>query len=255
MPLFSSRYRAPRAWIGTAAALLVAAGCAPAAAPATAPTPAAALAPPRDVHWVRSSAEHRAIFEQTFTAAAQAVERLAAGRTPQSWAVILDADETILDNSVYQLRRAAVDSGFTPESWTAWVRERDATALPGAAPFVARVRSLGGRVVIVTNRTQAECDDTRSNIDALGMQADLVLCRSPESGDKNARFQSVERGTAAPGWTPATVLIYVGDNIQDFPGMTQGARDGGPEHFARFGRDWFILPNPMYGSWERVPPR
>jgi predicted secreted acid phosphatase len=84
------------------------------------------------------------------------------------------------------------------------------------------------------------------------VRADLVLCKSPGGSDKNPRFAMVERGTApgAPG--PLIVVAWVGDNIQDFPGMTQESRHN-VAALEPFGSRWFILPNPMYGSWERNP--
>lgn len=248
-----------RALRGLAPLLLAAAAssaCVSVAATTASPAPAAVAdtAFP-SIRWVRSSAEHRAIFLQTYRLATEELERRAAGRAAGSWAVILDADETVLDNSEYQRRRALVDSAFTAESWRRWVAERAAPALPGAAAFVQKVRSLGGRIAIVTNRNMDECDDTRANLASAGLPADVVLCRPPETGDKNPRFQAVERGTASSGLPPLAVVMYVGDNIQDFPGMTQAVREAAPAALAPFGRNWFMLPNPMYGSWERNPDR
>jgi predicted secreted acid phosphatase len=51
------------------------------------------------------------------------------------------------------------------------------------------------------------------------------------------------------------VLMFFGDNIQDFPKLSQALRDGGEAGYANFGRTWFLLPNPMYGSWEKLPYR
>lgn len=238
------------------AALTVLGACAPAAAPVATPTPAPATAArrlPESVRWARGSAEHRALYLQVYAGAGRALDSLARGRAAGSWAVILDADETIIDNSEYQRRRALLDSAYTDASWSAWVAERAATPLPGAADFLRRVRALGGRVVIVTNRTLAECDDTRANLAALQLVTDLVLCRSPQAGgsDKNARFAAVQAGSAAPDLPPLDVLLWVGDNIQDFPDLTQAVRDSAPDAFALFGQRYFILPNPMYGSWDR----
>ncbi len=167
-----------------------------------------------------------------------------------SWGVILDADETVLDNSEYQRRRAVIDSGYTDASWNAWVNERAAPAVPGAPELTRRVHALGGRIVIVTNRAMAVCDATRANFERVGIATDLVLCQPPGEADKNPRFQRVERGTAAPGVGPLTIVAWFGDNILDFPGMTQAARnDSGA--LAEFGNRYFILPNPMYGSWTQ----
>lgn len=241
------------------AALLVLGACAgsaptpsaPAAPPpAGAPSPqAAAPSVPGAVHWYRTAAEQRAIYEQVYAWAAARVEA-AAGRADGPWAVILDADETVLDNSTYQLRRARLGLGFTNESWNEWVREEAAPALPGAVAFLGRVKALGGRVVIVTNRDEAVCDATRRNLSAVGAPADVVLCRKPGPSEKETRFRMVQEGTTGTGLPPLRVLAWVGDNIQDFPGGSQALRDAAPSALADFGTRFFVLPNPMYGSWE-----
>jgi 5'-nucleotidase (lipoprotein e(P4) family) len=230
------------------------AGCARAAqqtVPAAPPATRALL--PESIRWVRGAAEHRALFLQVFAAATERVREAAAGRAPGTWAVILDADETILDNSTYQMRRAAAGLGFTAETWDAWVREEKAPALPGAAAFFATVRTLGGRIAVVTNRDDVVCAETRRNMEAVGLSADMVLCRTKGVSDKNPRFEAVQRGTAVAGVGPLDVLAWIGDNIQDFPGLGQDARSKPPDAFAAFGRTYFMLPNPMYGSWERLP--
>jgi 5'-nucleotidase (lipoprotein e(P4) family) len=175
------------------------------------------------------------------------VERAAAGRAVGSWGVIVDADETIISNLAYQEERTALGRGYTSESWTAWVRRKEATALPGAAAFLHRVRALGGRIAVVTNRRAAVCPETGANLTAVGLIYDTILCRTDEE-DKNPRFQAVAAGTG--GQPPIEVVAYVGDNIRDFPAASQAIRETGPEGFAKFGTTWFIVPNPLYGSWE-----
>ena len=102
--------------------------------------------------------------------------------------MILDADETVLDNSEYQRRLAIAHAPFDPKSWTAWVNEHAAPAIPGAPEFAKLVHSLGGRIVIVTNRSQAECEPTRANLQQAEIDADMVLCQPPGEGNKNPRF-------------------------------------------------------------------
>ena len=170
--------------------------------------------------------------------------------------MIMDADETILDNSEYQKERASLGLGYTQESWTAWVRREAADTLPGAAAFIRLVRDLGGRVAVVTNRYDYECGDTRDNLVRLVVEVDLLLCRpSAAASDKGPRFRAVADGTADAGVPAMEVLLWVGDNIQDFPGLTQAARSAGDPVLAEFGRRYVVLPNPMYGSWERNPAR
>ncbi|MEJ2186949.1 MAG: HAD family acid phosphatase, partial [Gemmatimonadota bacterium] len=245
---------------------LVAAGlaaCAPAMrapSPATpAPTPpaetAGAAAVPRAdpllaFEWVRGSAEHRAIYLEIYHAATVSLDSLAAGRAAGAWGVILDGDETMLDNSPYEAQRAEQGLGFTEESWSVWVRREAAPALPGARAFLERVHALGGRVVVVTNRREALCPATRANLRKAGLDADLVLCRR-ETSDKNPRFEAVQDGTASPDLPALDVLMWLGDNIRDFPHLSQSVKQQPDRAFQPFGRIYFMLPNPMYGSWQR----
>lgn len=217
---------------------------------ATMPRPASARIG-NDIRWFRSSAEQRAAFLQAYRVAGERLVALSEGRSRGTWGVILDADETVLDNSRYQQERALVDSGYTEASWSRWVARREATALPGSLTFIRDVQTRGGRVAIVTNRTAAECDDTRANLRAEGIEADVVLCKA-ETSDKNPRFAQVAAGVN--GLLPLEVIMWIGDNIQDFPGMTQAPMRTAPDSaYTDFGRRFVLLPNPMYGSWERNP--
>jgi 5'-nucleotidase (lipoprotein e(P4) family) len=222
-------------------------------APATAAA-ARPLAVPEAIRWARQSAEHRAVYLQVFRMATARVEQEATHRSSGSWAVVLDADETVIDNSTYQLERARLGLPFDGASWQAWTARREATALPGAGAFLARVRELGGKVAIVTNRTQSECPDTEAVFKTLALVYDAMLCK-PDGGpsDKNPRFEAVARGTTAAGLPPLEVVAFVGDNIQDFPRLDQTVRKADEAAFAEFGGRFFVLPNAMYGSWERNP--
>jgi 5'-nucleotidase (lipoprotein e(P4) family) len=198
---------------------------------------------------VRRSAEFRALAYQAYALAAGHLRDTVPGLSGVPWGVILDADETVLDNSEYQLGRAAMDSTYTAESWAAWVNEASAPAIPGAVAFTQEVHGMGGRVVIVTNRDEVQCEPTRDNLERLGVAPDLLLCRPPGESGKDLRFERVQRGTASSEVPPLTVVAWIGDNIQDFPGLTQEAR-GDPATFSAFGDAYFVIPNPMYGSWE-----
>ncbi len=242
-------------------ALTLLVGCrstAPVAVPQgpSAPPPVAAPAPaasrlPEAVRWASDSAEHRALFLEVYRAATAHVEREANGRAAGRWAVVLDADETTIDNSVYQSERARAGRPFDAASWRAWCARREAVPLPGAAAFLARVRALGGKIAIVTNRTASECPDTEAVFRAHGLAYDAMLCK-PDGGssDKNPRFEQVARGTTPAGQPPLDVVAFVGDNVLDFPGLSQDVRHQGDDAFASFGVRFFLLPNPMYGSWE-----
>ena len=243
-------------WILLCSVVLVA-GCR-ASAPSLPPAPVAAPAPAEQpfraskaVRWVRDSAEHRALFLQVFRAATAHVEMAAATREDGTWAVVADADETLLDNTLYQVERERQGLGFTRESWRAWTERRAAVPLPGAREFLARVRMLGGRIAIITNRRESECPDTEAVLGAHRLVSDVILCRPDDTpGDKSARFEALIRGTTPAGLPPLEVVAVLGDNIRDFPGQSQAIREKGDEAFSEFGARFFVFPNPMYGSWE-----
>ncbi len=222
------------------------------AAPAATPAPIAALPRiPEATRWIRDSAEHRAVFLQVYRQATAYVERAAATRAPGTWAVVLDADETVIDNSLYQVELAEAGKTYDRESWRAWIARRAAPPLPGAGAFLERVRALGGKIVIVTNRNHSECPDTEAVFTAYALAFDAMLCK-PDGGpsDKNPRFEAVAGGTTPAGLPPLEVVAFLGDNIQDFPRLTQAVRQQGDGAFAEFGARYFVLPNPMYGSWN-----
>jgi 5'-nucleotidase (lipoprotein e(P4) family) len=236
-----------RRTVFAAAVVVLAAGCRTAAPPQTVP-PAVAQPQHLEIDWVRDSAEFRAIFLQTYRLAGERLEEIVAGREPGTWAVALDADETVLSNLRYQEELAAAGEEYSSATWGAWVARREATALPGAAGFLERARNLGGKIAIVTNRKLAGCADTEANLDALGLPYDVVLCRGDDRR-KEARWQSLEDGSASEGLPPLDVVMYLGDNIQDFPGLDQSLAGAGEAAFSAFGAELFVVPNPMYGSW------
>jgi 5'-nucleotidase (lipoprotein e(P4) family) len=231
--------------------LLPVTGCGQRTAPPQLPPPAAeARAVPDSIRWVRDSAEFRALVAQTYRDAATSVASAAASRKAGSWAVILDADETVISNLQYQIERAQAGLAYSSESWRAWVLRREATPLPGAAAFLARVHELGGYIAIVTNRLQSECADTEAVFKTYKLTYDAMLCRPDDSSsDKNPRFAAVAAGTALTGGTPRDVVAFVGDNILDFPRLTQAAKADAVA-IEGFGVKYFMLPNPMYGSWQ-----
>jgi 5'-nucleotidase (lipoprotein e(P4) family) len=232
-----------------------ASACATAAVPATQqPVPATSTQVSGGIRWFAAAAEQRAAYLQAYRYATATLERRAEGLPAGSWAVILDADETVIDNSPYEIQQARIGVPYDSASWDAWVKRGAARALPGAVAFTSRVHALGGRVVIVTNRDQQYCGVTRDNIIRVGVPADEVLCRTDRAnGSKDPRFDAVQAGTAPSTLPPLNVLLWVGDNIQDFPHLSQAIRTAPDSALAGFGERYIVLPNPMYGSWEGNP--
>ncbi len=242
--------------------LLLITACAPRPEPATplpitaeaqAPAPEAPSAENAaqrhlEVLWFRTSAEYRALALQTYRMAWSAVQEHAADLEAGSWAVIMDADETVLDNSEFERRIAETGVSFEEHMWDSWVMEEAAGLIPGARDFITHVRQAGGRVAIVTNRDERLCPATRRNLDDLGIHPAVVLCER-ETSEKEPRFRMVQEGTASDTLPPLEVVAWIGDNIQDFPGLGQDMRTGPATAYEWFGDRYFALPNPMYGSW------
>jgi acid phosphatase len=170
-------------------------------------------------------------------------------------AVIVDADETVLDNSASQARQVKAGAGFETKAWNDWVAESAAGAIPGAAGFCRYAAARGVTVFYVTNREVAQEAATRANLAKLGFplrgDIDTLLLRGekPEWGsDKGTRRAHVA--------AQFRVLLLVGDDLNDF---LSGVRTNEKKRaeisraYSEFwGLKWFLLPNPSYGSWEEA---
>jgi 5'-nucleotidase (lipoprotein e(P4) family) len=206
----------------------------------------------RSAHWLRNSAEYQAAVRQAFNIASDRVRADAAGREDGTWAVAVDADETIIDNSDYEKELALVGKESTDELWDGWVARRAAPPLPGAIDFLELVHELGGRVAVVTNRIDDHCPDTRANFLAFDIPFDVILCRT-DGRRKEPRWKMIEDGSASPDLPPLEIVLWMGDNIRDFPDLDQGLRFDAAESYTAFGERFIVLPNPIYGSWTKNP--
>lgn len=201
--------------------------------------------------WISRAAEYHALVLQTYRQATAVIEPAVMGRVPGTWAVVLDADETVISNVQYQIEIEKAGQPFAAVSWKAWTERREAVPLPGAKAFLDRIRMLGGRIAIVTNRLESECADTRAVFQAHALVFDAMLCRLDGTpSDKNPRFSAVSAGTYPGAAGPVEVVAWLGDNIHDFPTLSQAIRQQGESAYADFGRRYFAIPNPMYGSWQ-----
>jgi len=224
------------------------------------------------IKWYRDSAEQTALYRQAYNAGTDYVENWVKVKHPQpkTWGVVLDIDETTLDNSWYFFRCDDVADKEADFEHFVTIQQKS-VALPGVVEFTHRVHQLGGYVSLVSNRdgsyrdsTGASLAATVANLKQQQVEFDQVILAnyksSPKPTDKNPRFQAVITGRYDPKemvWTntlPAhQVIAYFGDNIQDFPKFKQAKMDvlaKNSKEFGIFGRGYFILPNPMYGSWE-----
>ena len=198
---------------------------------------------PNDIRWIRQSIEYRTLCEQLFRQATLVIlRRVKTEKNSDNLAVVVDLDETVLDNSLYQVERWKAGLSFTQDSWSEWVNREEAGLVPGAKEFLKAVRKKGVRVVFVSNRMNKNLEPTRRNLLALEVLApnDLFLLRLDKDDVKEVRRREVNEGKARMKKVgPLNVIGYVGDQMGDFP--SGQAKE--------FGKTSFLLPNPMYGKW------
>ncbi|HJO04919.1 MAG TPA: HAD family acid phosphatase [Acidobacteriota bacterium] len=219
------------------------------------------------VAWVQTAGEYEATARQAYAIAALMLDRALADA---SWtasleqaasggyealppAVILDVDETVLDNSANQVRQVLDDRDFATPSWQEWVREEKAGVVPGALSFTRQAAARSVRVFYVTNRRQEVEDATRRNLQHHGFplvpDVDTILTRDERGdwgSDKGTRRQVVGGDHR--------ILLLIGDALGDFVSGDDVAAELRKEmvrqHAEYWGSRWIVLPNPQYGAWD-----
>ena len=215
------------------------------------------------VLYQQTAAERLAGSFQTFRSAKQALDNALAD---SSWsalpgqdvqdkrpAIIVDVDETVLDNTAYEARMI-LDGTKYPEGWINWGKEAVATEVPGAKDFLNYAASKGITIFYVTNRVIELKDSTKKNLTKLGIpldqDIDTVLMRGENNwdSDKGPRRELIG--------DKYRVLLMVGDNLGDFV----DAKDNNlsPEQRKEivrtysdyWGVKWFMIQNIAYGDWE-----
>ena len=220
------------------------------------------------VLWTQTSAEYEAAAEQAFRLAKLQLDAaLEPGNA--AWtasleqgsdtgdlppAVVLDVDEVVLDSSPFQARLVERRVEFRLEDWNAWAREASAEAVPGALEFVKHAEANGVRIFYVTNREVEIEAATRRNLEKLGFPVgdggENLLTRNERTGwgsDKGSRRRFIA--------ADHRIVLLVGDDLNDFVSGSR-AQPGSRVELTRrwrgyWGTKWIVLPNPMYGSWER----
>ena len=173
--------------------------------------------------WVANSPEWRAEAEKVFANAERYISAIEQDRDDGTWGVILDLDETVLNNVTYQVERDLSETSYSPETWYAWTQREEATLVPGAASFIEFVNARGGLVAFVTNRRDTEQLATERNLDALGLKRNedfqVFLTRALPNAprDKDARFDLVPLMLATQGYPDVEIVAYLGDNKGDKP--------------------------------------
>jgi acid phosphatase len=220
--------------------------------------------------YMQTAAEYQACCRQIYECAEWRLEAILqasqlAFRKP---AVVMDLDETVLDNSLFQTFLYQNNLEYTEALWEVYEKDYpdEVTLVPGAKDFIMKAEDNGVAVVYISNRSEANRQATIKAMEALGINTKnindrLLLKKKGASSDKSAR-----REEAALRYN---ILLFIGDNLRDFselfavaklrstaaePNLTEIERryarvDSAEAHW---GVDWFILPNPVYGEWEEL---
>jgi 5'-nucleotidase (lipoprotein e(P4) family) len=213
------------------------------------------------VLYMQKAAEYRALCYQAFNAARvqldfdldkKNVKKLPKAERKRPRAIVVDIDETVLDNSPAQALGIKMNTPYNPKDWYAWSNMRKAKAVPGSVEFLNYAISKGVKIFFVSNRDDKnEKQATIDNLKSVGfndISTENVLLRTAESG-KDAR-----RAVASANHR---IVLLVGDNLDDFTSAFE--RKSVADRFAEadrlkdaWGKRFIVLPNAMYGTWENA---
>lgn len=226
--------------------------------------------------YLRSAAEYDALGRAIYSAAEARLDALLADKHHSAAleqrnpfadlppGVIVDVDETVLDNSAYQATLVVENISYSTPHWDRWVAEAKAGAVPGAVQFAQGAASRGVTMLYLTNR---RCIERVSGGDPCPQRAEtirnLVRAGFPEPDPANVYLRSAEfnfdsdKGSRRAAFARRfRILMLFGDDLGDFVsglravGTTLADREAAvARNAARWGREWFVLPNPSYGSW------
>lgn len=180
-------------------------------------------------------------------------------------AVVLDLDETVIDNGPFQAYLIKRNLPYSDQRWSDWLSEHceEMKLVPGASAFLQGVRELGLEVIYISNRPDRLKDKTEDALKRLGAAVHKELLLQKDRENKVDRRRDVEERY--------DVVAYFGDNLSDFPGEFEldsraDLKDDASRASAlkrrlnrvaesdeHWGKDWFVLPNPVYGDFRRLP--
>lgn len=202
------------------------------------------------LNWMQDSGEYKALAYQAYNAAKVAFDHAKVAKGKKK-AVVVDLDETMLDNSPYAGWQVQNNKPFDGKDWTRWVDARQSRAVPGAVEFNNYVNSHKGKMFYVTNRKdsseKAGTIDDMKRLGFNGVEESAFYLKKDKSA-KAARFAEIEK----QGYE---IVLYVGDNLDDFGDTVYGKLNADRRTFVdqnqgKFGKTFIMLPNANYGGWE-----
>ncbi|QDT10395.1 5'-nucleotidase, lipoprotein e(P4) family [Planctomycetes bacterium K23_9] len=223
------------------------------------------------VAYVQNAAEFRLACEQAYQLAllqlrqglldvrwtADEVQIVDGGFQAKPPAVILDVDETVLDNSAFNARNILSGKPYAMSTWNAWCNESKAGVIPGSLEFVRAAKRLGVEVFYITNRRDEVKPATLENLQRWGFPVTEHTLMTQNSKDNRDGRKTTRRAAVAKDYR---IVLLVGDNLSDMCTEvevrdTQQRNDVARTKTAVLGSRWILIPNPVYGAWERALPK
>ena len=201
-------------------------------------------------NWYQTSGEARALYLQGYNVATQRLKEYLKTPHTKPYSIVLDLDETVLDNSPYQAENIILGRGYDSKSWDEWVNMKKAKAVPGAKEFLQFADKNGVKIYYISDRTESQLEATIENLRAEGIPVqtnDSVLLKNKDdkSGKVNRR-EYVKNHTQ--------LIMLFGDNLSDFDLFSSKSideRNAKVEELSKeFGDRFIIFPNPLYGAFE-----
>jgi 5'-nucleotidase (lipoprotein e(P4) family) len=202
------------------------------------------------VLWQQHSGEYRALSFQAYNfARLSLLDRLKEVGNDKKYCVVVDVDETVLDNSPFQGHEIRNGRTFNSKAWNEWTSKGIADTVPGALGFLNFAAANQVETFYITNRDSIEMQGTLYNLKTMGFpyadKAHILLKTS--TSDKEARRQAVLE--------KYHILLLCGDNLSDFSNIFYRSGKNTMEQVNAaqldFGTRFIVLPNPMYGDWEK----
>ncbi len=200
--------------------------------------------------WQATSAEYRALAYQAYNIAELRLDEDLKIHRTQKRAIIVDADETVLDNTAFQVRMI-VDGAQYYGDFDNWVKSAQAKTIPGSVDFLNYAYENGCDIYYISNRKLRHMEGTLNNLKILGFpqaEESHILLKDDSSNKGIRRAQVAE---------DHFIVMFIGDNLIDFEDVFRKKsieeRSSSIEDFKdEFGKRFIILPNPMYGEWEKT---
>lgn len=201
-------------------------------------------------NWYQTSGEAKALYIQGYNIATEKLKSYLKTPHQKPYSIVLDLDETVLDNSPYQAENIVRGRSYSSKTWDEWVNMKKAKAVPGAKEFLEFADKNGVKIYYISDRTESQLDATIENLKLEGIpvqsRENVLLKNKDDKSGKVNRREYVKEHT--------DLIMLFGDNLSDFDLFSSKSieeREGKVEELSKeFGDRFIIFPNPMYGAFE-----